>query len=92
LSPRLVELNSDEVFEVGHGWFYPALGRLVKRKGILFEEGIFESNRRARFYRFTAERRRQMAVEIECIRLMGAIAQSLRPVEQEGQLWTVASA
>jgi hypothetical protein len=33
-----------------------------------------------------------MAVEIECNRLTGAIAQSLRPVEQEGQLWTVASA
>jgi hypothetical protein len=92
LSPRLVDLNSDEVFEVGQGWFYPASGRLVRRKGISFEEGIFKSNRRAKFLRFTAERRRQMAVEIECNRLTGAIALSLRPVEQEGQLWTVASA
>jgi PadR family transcriptional regulator, regulatory protein PadR len=63
-SPRLVELNSEEVLEVGQGWFYPASARLVKQKEISFEEGISESNLRAKFYRFTVEEGRKTVVEI----------------------------
>jgi PadR family transcriptional regulator, regulatory protein PadR len=72
--------------QVEQGSLYPALHRLIKRGWISFEEGISENNRRAKFYRLTAKGRRQLAVETsKWNRLAGAIAQILRPVEQEGQ-------
>jgi len=83
---KTIEFNSDEVLQVEQGSLYPALHRLIKRGWISFEEGISENNRRAKFYRLTAKGRRQLAVETsKWNRLAGAIAQILRPVEQEGQ-------
>jgi PadR family transcriptional regulator PadR len=83
---KTIEFNSDEVLQVEQGSLYPALHRLIKRGWIWFEEGISENNRRAKFYRLTAKGRRQLAVETsKWNRLAGAIAQILRPVEQEGQ-------
>jgi transcriptional regulator len=83
---KTIEFNSDEVLQVEQGSLYPALHRLIKRGWIWFEEGISENNRSAKFYRLTAKGRRQLAVETsKWNRLAGAIAQILRPVEQEGQ-------
>jgi PadR family transcriptional regulator PadR len=71
--------------QVEQGSLYPALHRLIKREWISFEEGTSENNRRAKFYRLTAKGKRQLAVETsKWNRLAGAIAQILRPVEQEG--------
>jgi PadR family transcriptional regulator, regulatory protein PadR len=81
---KRIEFNSDDVLQVEQGSLYPALHRLIKRDWIVFEEGISENNRRAKFYRLTARGRRQLAVETsKWNRLAGAIAQILRPVEQE---------
>jgi PadR family transcriptional regulator PadR len=82
---KTIEFNSDEVLQVEQGSLYPALHRLIKREWISFEEGTSENNRRAKFYRLTAKGKRQLAVETsKWNRLAGAIAQILRPVEQEG--------
>src|SRR5271155_4270260 len=83
---KAIEFRSDEVLQVEQGSLYPALHRLIKRGWITFEEGTSENYRRAKFYRLTAKGRRQLAVETsKWNRLAGAIAQILRPVEQEGQ-------
>jgi PadR family transcriptional regulator, regulatory protein PadR len=83
---KAIECNSDDVLQVEQGSLYPALHRLIKRGCISAEEGTSENNRRAKFYRLTAKGRRQLAVETsKWDKLAGAIAQILRPAEQEGE-------
>jgi transcriptional regulator len=83
---KAIEFNSDDVLQVEQGSLYPALHRLIKRGWISVEEGTSENNRRAKFYRLTAQGRRQLAVETsKWDKLAGAIAQILRPAEQEGE-------
>ena len=77
-----IERGSEEVLQVEHGSLYPALHRLIKRAWIAVEEGVSENNRRAKFYRLTAQGRRQLAVETgKWDKLAGAIARILRPAE-----------
>jgi transcriptional regulator len=81
---KAIEFNSDDVLQVEQGSLYPALHRLIKRGWISAEEGTSENNRRAKFYRLTAKGRRQLAVETtKWDKLAGAIAQILRPAQQE---------
>jgi transcriptional regulator len=83
---KAIEFNSDEVLQVEQGSLYPALHRLIKRKWISVEEGTSENNRRAKFYRLTADGRRQLRIETsKWDKLAGAIAQILRPLEQKGK-------
>src|SRR6202795_373012 len=83
---KAIEFNSDDVLQVEQGSLYPALHRLIKRKWISVEEGISENNRRAKFYKLTAEGRRQLAAETsKWDKMAGAIARILRPAEQEGE-------
>ena len=81
---KAIEFSSDEVLQVEQGSLYPALHRLIKRGWISAEEGTSENNRRAKFYRLTAKGRRQLAVGTnKWDKLARAIAQILRPVEEE---------
>ena len=83
---KAIEFKSDEVLQVEQGSLYPALHRLIKRKWIAVEEGTSENNRRAKFYRLTAEGRRRLTVETsKWDKFAGAIARVLGRVEQEGQ-------
>jgi transcriptional regulator len=83
---KAIEFNSDDVLQVEQGSLYPALHRLIKRKWISVEEGTSENNRRAKFYKLTAEGRRQLAAETsKWDKMAGAIARILRPAEQEGE-------
>jgi PadR family transcriptional regulator, regulatory protein PadR len=83
---KAIEFNSDEVLQVEQGSLYPALHRLIKRGWISFEQGTSENNRRAKFYRLTPKGRRQLGVETsKWDKLAAAIAQILRPREQEGE-------
>jgi PadR family transcriptional regulator PadR len=83
---KAIQFNSDEVLQVEQGSLYPALHRLIKRGWISAEEGTSENNRRAKFYRLTVKGRRQLAVETsKWDKLAAAIAQILRPTEQEGE-------
>jgi PadR family transcriptional regulator, regulatory protein PadR len=88
---KAIEFKSDDVLQVEQGSLYPALHRLIKRKGISVEDGTSENNRRAKFYRLTPKGRRQLDLETsKWDTLAGAIARILRPAdqaaEQEGQL------
>jgi transcriptional regulator len=83
---KAIEFNSDDVLQVEQGSLYPALHRLIKRKWISVEEGTSENNRRAKFYRLTAEGRRQLTVETsKWDKMAGAIARILRSAKQEGE-------
>jgi transcriptional regulator len=83
---KAIEFNSDDVLQVEQGSLYPALHRLIKRKWISVEEGTSENNRRAKFYKLTAEGRRQLTVETsKWDKMAGAIARILRSAKQEGE-------
>jgi PadR family transcriptional regulator PadR len=80
---QAIEFRSDEVLLVEQGSLYPALHRLIKRRWISVKEGTSENNRRAKFS-LTSKGRRQLVVETgKWDKLARAIAQILRPGEQE---------
>lgn len=71
---RRIKQRSAEVLDVEEGSLYPALNRMLVKGWLLAEWGISDNNRRARFYRLTAEGRKQLARETgEFNRLVQAI-------------------
>lgn len=71
---RAIQQTSEGVLEVEEGSLYPALQRLLLDGWIEAEWGRSENNRRARFYRLTANGRKQLIRERESFeRLMGGI-------------------
>jgi PadR family transcriptional regulator, regulatory protein PadR len=72
--------TTEGVFEVDEGSLYPALQRLLLQGWVEAEWGKSENNRRARYYRLTAEGRRQMGKEQrEFERLMEAMLRVIKP-------------
>ena len=63
LSLKLREISRD-VFDVNQGSLYPALQAMLRRGWIRAEWRSSENNRRARYYRITAEGRKQLDAEI----------------------------
>jgi PadR family transcriptional regulator, regulatory protein PadR len=53
--------RSGEALQVETGSLYPALHRMERHKWIAAEWKVTEQNQRARFYRITAEGRKQLA-------------------------------
>jgi PadR family transcriptional regulator, regulatory protein PadR len=83
---KAIERNSEEVLQVEQGSLYPALHRLIKRGWIAAEEGTSENNRRAKFYRLTAQGRKHLARETtKWEKLARAIACILQPGGEEGK-------
>jgi PadR family transcriptional regulator PadR len=77
---KIIERTSDDVLQVEQGSLYPALHRLIKRGWVAAEDGTSENNRRAKFYRLTAQGRKQLIVETgKWEKLARAIARVLRP-------------
>lgn len=64
LSLKLRDISRD-VFDVNQGSLYPALQAMLRRGWIRAEWRSSENNRRARYYRITAEGRKQLDAEIE---------------------------
>jgi PadR family transcriptional regulator PadR len=64
LSLRLRQISRD-VFDVNQGSLYPALQAMLRRGWIRAEWRASENNRRARYYRITAEGRKQLDAEID---------------------------
>ena len=60
---RRIKQCSAEVLEVEEGSLYPALNRMLVKGWLKSEWGTSETNRKARFYRLTAEGRKQLAAE-----------------------------
>jgi transcriptional regulator len=80
---RWIEQLTGDVLTVGEGSLYPALHRLEEREWIEAEWRVSEHNRRAKFYRLTAQGRRQLRTEtVVWSRFVDAMAKVLRTTEQ----------
>lgn len=80
---HVIERRSEDVLQVEHGSLYPALHRLEDRGWIASFWGTSENNRKARYYRLTAEGRKQLTVETgRWDRLVQAVNRVLRPAEE----------
>ncbi len=78
ISRRIKQASSD-VLQVEEGSLYPALNRMLVKGWVKSEWGVSDNNRKARFYRLTAEGRRQLAQEA---RTFEALVQAIRQVMQ----------
>lgn len=82
---HLIQQTSGDVLRVDHGSLYPALQRLERRGWVATKWGSSENNRRAKYYRLTADGRKQLVAETtKWERLAEAIARVLKPVREEG--------
>jgi PadR family transcriptional regulator len=69
-----IQQVSNDALQIGQGSLYPALYRLEYKGWIKSEWGNSENNRRAKYYRLTAQGRKQLESELEIWdRLSGAI-------------------
>ena len=76
---RRIKDTSARALEVEDGSLYPALNRMLVKGWLKAEWGTSENNRRARFYRLTAEGRHQLEHETkEFEKLVTAIQRVLR--------------
>ena len=62
ISQRLQQLSND-VLQINQGSLYPALQRLERRGLVAASWEQSDNNRRARYYRLTADGRKQLATE-----------------------------
>jgi len=70
-----IQQTSQQVLKVEEGALYPALHRLELRGLLKAEWGASENNRRAKFYRLTAEGRKRLDAESQrWARLAAAVA------------------
>src|SRR5450755_2394038 len=58
-----IQQVSEDALKVGEGSLYPALQRLLLNDFVEAEWGVTENNRRARYYRITAEGRKELRQE-----------------------------
>jgi transcriptional regulator len=71
---RRIKAASKDGLEIEEGSLYPALNRMLVKGWLRAEWGISENNRKARFYRLTADGRKQLEMEAdEFERLVKAI-------------------
>ena len=76
---QYVHDGSRDVLRVEEGALYPALHRLELRGFVQSEWGISENNRRAKFYRLTADGRRELEREAtEWNRVAAAVTRIMR--------------
>jgi transcriptional regulator len=81
ISQRIRQI-SDSVLQVQQGSLYPALHRLEKRGWLSADWGESENGRQAKFYRLSAQGRKQLASEEETWnRLSNAVASILLAVK-----------
>ena len=60
---HVIERTSEDVLQVEHGSLYPALHRLQNRGWVASFWGTSENNRKAKYYRLTAEGKKQLAAQ-----------------------------
>src|SRR6202034_4624861 len=60
---KVIEHTSEDLLEVEQCSLYPALHRLEDRKWVSSYWSVSENNRKAKFYRLTAEGRKQLVRE-----------------------------
>jgi len=62
IARRIKDASADSL-QIEDGSLYPALNRMLVKGWLAAEWGISENNRKARFYRLTAEGRKQLNSE-----------------------------
>src|SRR5689334_12831619 len=62
---KKIKESSDNGLQIEDGSLYPALNRMLVKGWVSAEWGISENNRKARFYKLTAEGRKQLKRESE---------------------------
>ena len=78
-----IERGSEDVLQVEHGSLYPALHRLRNRNWIAAFWGTSENNRKAKYYRLTAEGKRQLAAQTSrWEQVVRAIGRILKPIPE----------
>jgi PadR family transcriptional regulator PadR len=76
---RRIKDSSAQSLDIEDGSLYPALNRMLVKGWLVAEWGISENNRKARFYRLTAEGRKQLERESkEFDKLIRAIEMVMR--------------
>jgi transcriptional regulator len=79
IADRIQQVSND-VLQVEEGSLYPALNRMLIQGWIVGDWGKTEENRRARFYRITADGRKHLDRELSrYARVSAAIARILQP-------------
>ena len=77
---EFIQQTSEDVLRVEEGALYPALHRLELRGLLSSEWGVSENNRRAKYYRLTAEGRKNLVDEkARWQRMSAAIARIMEP-------------
>src|SRR5688500_13473553 len=77
-----IEGATGDVLRVEEGSLYPALYRMTKKGWIEGDWGVSENNRKAKFYRLTAEGRRQFHEQLSgWERLTAAVSQAVTASE-----------
>jgi len=78
---RRIKDTSSNALEIEDGSLYPALNRMLVKGWLKAEWGVSENNRRARFYRLTADGRKQLERETKQFeKLVLAIQRVMRTV------------
>ena len=80
--------SSNDVLHVEEGALYPALHRLENRGWVSSYWGVSENNRKAKFYRLTADGRKQLTLETNRWRRMAraiALVMGEIPAREDGQ-------
>jgi PadR family transcriptional regulator, regulatory protein PadR len=80
---RTIRAQSGEALQVEAGSLYPALQRLAKKGWVTAKWGTTDARQRAKFYRITAEGKKQLArEESRWTQLVNAIARVMKPVKE----------
>jgi transcriptional regulator len=75
-----IQQISDDVLQVEEGSLYPALQRMLLKGWVTAKWGVTAGNRRARYYKLTADGRKQLAEELSRYqRVNGAIQKVIQP-------------
>ena len=79
---QAIRISSENTLQVEHGSIYPALHRLESRGWLASEWKMSEANRRAKYYKLTAQGKKQLLAEqSKWKQLVRAIARTARPIE-----------
>jgi PadR family transcriptional regulator, regulatory protein PadR len=74
-----IQQISEDVLQIEEGSLYPALQRMLIKGWLTAKWGTTAGNRRARYYRLTAEGRKQLEVEVSTFeRVMAAVTRVIQ--------------
>lgn len=76
-----IQQVSDDVLQVEEGSLYPALQRMLIKGWVTAQWGVTSGNRRARYYRLTADGKKQLQIELSQFeRVIGAVTRVIEAV------------